>query len=101
MKIFSMAALAAAMFGGTLAISASQPVFARMADPGLSVPSATETVACRTVRERIQRPNGSAIWRTRQVCDRALRPRPRCTMERQRIVRPNGAVTFKTVRRCR
>jgi hypothetical protein len=101
MKLVSTAAVAAALFGGVLAVSA--PASAITADPGLKAPSATEPVACRTVRERIRRPNGAVVWRERRVCTPgfAMHPRPACVTERQRIVRPNGAVVFKTVRRCR
>ncbi|HEX2215157.1 MAG TPA: hypothetical protein VHG27_00450 [Xanthobacteraceae bacterium] len=73
-----------------------------MADPGLKIPSATEKVACRTVRERIRRPNGALVWRTKRLCTpRYTWNRPRCFTERQRIVRPNGAIVYKKVRRCR
>lgn len=73
-----------------------------MADPGLKIPSATEKVACRTVRERIRRPNGALVWRTKCLCTpRYTWNRPRCFTERQRIVRPNGAIVHTTVRRCR
>jgi hypothetical protein len=100
MKLVSTAAVAAALFGGVLAIST--PASAMPADPGLKVPSVAEQVACRTVRERIRRPNGTLVWRERRVCTPGfVRPRPRCVTERQRIVRPNGAIVFKTVRRCR
>jgi hypothetical protein len=95
------AAVAAALFGGVVAISA--PANAITADPGLRAPSVTEQVACRFVRERIRRPNGAVVWRDRRVCTPgfAMYRGPRCVSERQRIVRPNGAVVFKTVRRCR
>jgi hypothetical protein len=101
MKLVSTAAVAAALFGGVVAISA--PANAITADPGLRAPSVTEQVACRFVRERIRRPNGAVVWRDRRVCTPgfAMYRGPRCVSERQRIVRPNGAVVFKTVRRCR
>jgi hypothetical protein len=101
MKFVSTATVAAALFGGVLITA--MPATARMADPGLKVPLATEQVACRTVRERIRRPGGGVVWRERRVCTPgfAVRPRPRCVTERQRVVRPGGAVVFKTVRRCR
>jgi hypothetical protein len=100
MKFVSTAAVAAALFGGVLAMSA--PASALPADPGLRAPSATEQVACRTVRERIRRPGGAVVWRERRVCTPgfAMHPRPRCVTERQRIVRPSGVIVFKTVRRC-
>jgi hypothetical protein len=101
MKLLCTATVAAAVLGGLVAIST--PANARMADPGLKLPSAAEQVACRTVRERVRRPSGAVVWRTRRVCTptHVVRPRPRCVTERQRIVRPNGAVVFKSVRRCR
>ncbi|ETR79128.1 hypothetical protein X566_14135 [Afipia sp. P52-10] len=100
MKFICTVAAAAALLGGAVAISA--PAQARMADPGLHAPSAVEHVACRTVRERIRRPNGAVVWRTREICTPGFtRPRPRCFTERQRVVRPNGTVTFRTVQRCR
>lgn len=95
---FAFAALAVAV------IAAPHTAQARMADAGLKAPSMVEDIACRTVRERIRRPNGAVVWNTRRVCTPGfnVRPRgPRCVMERQRIVRPNGAVVFKQVRRCR
>lgn len=100
MKFLCTAIAAAALVGGVLATSA--PANARMADPGLKLPSATEQVACRTVRERIRRPNGAVVWRERRVCTPGFAMhRPRCFTERQRVVRPNGTVVFKSVRRCR
>jgi hypothetical protein len=101
MKLLCTAIAAAALVGGVLATSI--PANARMADPGLKLPSASEQVTCRTVRERIRRPNGAVVWRERRVCTPgfAMDPRPRCFTERQRVVRPNGTVVFKSVRRCR
>lgn len=101
MKVFLSAAAAAALFAGI--VTAPAPANARMADPGLKLPAATEQVACRTVRERVRRPNGAVVWRERRVCTPgfAMAPRPRCVTERQRIVRPNGAVVWQNVRRCR
>lgn len=98
-----VAAFAFAAIAGAL-IAAPHHAEARMADPGLKAPSLVENVACRTVRERIRRPNGALVWKTRRICTPGfnVRPRgPRCVMERQRIVRPNGAVVYKQVRRCR
>lgn len=100
MKFLCTVAAAAALMGGIVATSA--PASARMADPTLHAPSAVENVACRVVRERVRRPNGTVVWRTRNVCSPSVvRPRPRCFSERQRIVRPNGTVVFRTVQRCR
>ena len=93
MRLFCTAAVAAALAGGLFASSA--PASARMADPGLKLPPASEQVACRYVRERIRRPNGAVVWRDRRVCTPGFAMhRPRCFTERQRIVRPNGAVVF-------
>jgi hypothetical protein len=100
MKLLCTTIAAAALVGGVLATSA--PADARMADPGLKLPSASEQVACRTVRERIRRPSGALVWRERRVCTPGFAMhRPRCFTERQRVVRPNGTVVFKSVRRCR
>ena len=101
MKVLCAVTVATAMLGGIAALPATAS--ARMADPGLKLPSAAEQVACRTVRERIRRPNGALVWKVRRVCTPgfAMHPRPRCVTERQRILRPNGAVVFKSVRRCR
>jgi len=100
MKLFCTAAAVAAIVGGIA--TTSVPANARMVDPGLKIPSASEQIACRTVRERIRRPNGALVWRERRICTPgfAMHPRPRCVNERQRIVRPNGAIVFKSVRRC-
>ena len=101
MRLVTTAAVAAALFGGVVATA--MPVSARMADPGLKLPSATEQIACRTVRERVRGPRGGVVWRERRVCTPgfAMHPRPACVTERQRVVRPNGTVVFKSVRRCR
>lgn len=94
------AALAAAAILGTLSLP--QQAQALSANPNVSAPQVTESVACRVVRSQIVGPRGRVSYRTRTVCTPSfVRPRARCTMERQRIVRPNGAVVFKTVRRCR
>jgi hypothetical protein len=79
-------------------------------NPNLKVPSITEDVVCRVIRERIVTPGGRVVFRERRVC----RPGPivapvipppvlgpRCTMIRERIVRPGGAVVYRSVRRCR
>lgn len=100
MKLLCTAIAAVAMAGGIVANST--PASARMADPRLKVSSASEQVACRTVRERVHRPSGAIVWRTKRICaPRYAWNRPRCFTERQRIVRPNGAVVYKKVRRCR
>jgi hypothetical protein len=77
---------------------------ARFYDPAMQAPSLVEDVACRTVRERVVRPNGRVIYRTKRTCDRDWR-RPwasgKCRTVRERIVRPNGSVVYRTKRRCR
>jgi hypothetical protein len=72
-------------------------------------PSLLEDIACRTVRERVVRPNGRVVHRTIRSCDRwrrNWRAEPRhwrneCRVRHVRTVRPNGRVVYKTVRRCR
>jgi len=79
---------------------------ARFHDPALvtQAPSLVEDVACRTVRERVVRPGGRVIFRTKRICTpgfgRALRG-GHCRMVRERVVRPNGSVVYRSVRRCR
>jgi hypothetical protein len=74
---------------------------ARMMAPHLDAPSLDEAVACRTVRERVVRPGGRVIYRTKRVCGRGFTTGgPDCRVRRERIVRPNGSVVFKTIRRC-
>lgn len=98
-------AIAAALTGLTLfaAIPATQ---AATFDRSLSVPSLTEDVACRVVRERIVRPNGRVVIRQTRQCG----PGPmmgrgyrggECRVVRDRIVRPNGSVDIRTRRVCR
>jgi hypothetical protein len=74
---------------------------ARMLNPNLGAPSLVETVACRTVRERVIRPGGRVIYRTKRVCTpRVTVGGPGCVVRRERVVRPNGSVVFRSVRRC-
>lgn len=79
-------------------VAAAKDAEARFYDPGLNLPSAAETVACRTVRQRVVRPNGRVVYSTRRVCSPGWRGG--CRMVRERIVRPNGAVVYRSVRRC-
>jgi len=69
--------------------------------PALKGTSLTEPVACRTVRERVVRPNGSVVYRVKRNCGLVqVRPRRHCTMVKERIHRANGSVVFRSVRRC-
>src|SRR5262245_26539802 len=77
------------------------PAEARMMNPNLGAPALTEPVACRTVRERVERPGGRVIFRTKRVCTPGVTVGgPGCVMKRERVVRPNGSVVFRQVRRC-
>jgi hypothetical protein len=75
---------------------------ARMLDPGLKAHPLAEPVACRVIRERIERPNGSVVFRNRRECEPGFVTAsvPECRMIRERVVRPNGAIVFRSVRRC-
>ena len=74
---------------------------ARMMNPHLGAPSLAETVACRVVRERVVRPGGRVIYRTKRVCRPDVTVGGRgCVVRRERIVRPNGSVVYRSVRRC-
>ncbi|MEA3025208.1 MAG: hypothetical protein QOF91_493 [Alphaproteobacteria bacterium] len=75
---------------------------ARFFDPGLHAPTLTEPVACRVIRERIVRPNGSVVFETRRTCEPGLvfARGPGCRFIRERIVRPSGAVVYRSIRRC-
>jgi hypothetical protein len=92
--------IAAALFG--LALAAPPQAQAMVAHPGVSAPSAIDAVACRTVRERVVRPDGRVIYRTSRKCGPWHRPHwgRHCRVERQRVIRPSGAVVYKTIRRC-
>ncbi len=81
----------------------SAPAQARMMDPGLRAPSLVDTVACRTIRERVERPGGRVIFRTRRECTPGPGPGVGriCRVERERVVRPNGTVVYRSIRRCR
>jgi hypothetical protein len=83
-----------------LLAAAPQAVEARMMNPNLGAPSLIEPVACRTVRERVER-RGRVIYRTKRVCTPGVTVGgPGCVMKRERVVRPNGSVVFRSVRRC-
>jgi hypothetical protein len=99
----TLTVLGAASFFAALAASAPQ-AYAQFHNPALArVPSAAETAACRIVRERVVRPDGRVIYRSRRVCGPAIgRPhwRTGCRVVRERVVRPNGTVIYRSIRRC-
>jgi hypothetical protein len=69
--------------------------------PAIDGASLIEPVACRTVRERVVRPNGSVVYRVKRRCGLAqVYPRRHCTVVKERIRRANGSVVFRSVRRC-
>jgi hypothetical protein len=92
-----LAGLLGAMALTTFAFGSAE---ARPLPYGVAVPPGlVEPAQCRTVRERIVRPNGRVVYRTVRRCS----PRSRvesCRVVRERVVRPNGTVVFRTVRRC-
>jgi len=83
-----------------LAFSAS-PLSAHVFSPSLDAPTTLDNVACRVVRERVERPFGPAEFRERRICEPDLIvDQPDCIVRRERVVRPNGSVVYRTVRRC-
>jgi hypothetical protein len=62
-------------------------------------PALTEPVACRVVRERIVRPNGSLVYRQKRTCGAGWGPH--CQTIREKVRRPNGTVVYRKVKRCR
>lgn len=101
MTFRSSALIAAALFG--LALAAPHPAEAMGANPGVTAPSLAETVACRTVRTRVVKPNGRVVYRTKRQCGPHFgrHHRDHCKVVKKRIVRANGSVVHKKVRRCR
>lgn len=97
-------AIAAALTG--LALLAVVPAEAASFDRSLAVPTLTQDVACRMMRERIVRPNGSVVIRQTRQCGpgpmmgRGFRGGD-CRVMRDRFVRPNGSVDIRTRRVCR
>jgi hypothetical protein len=74
---------------------------ATVSHPTIAGTSLVEPAACRTVRQRVVRPNGSVVYRVKRTCGLSQVPRHRhCTMIKERIRRANGAVVFRSVRRC-
>jgi hypothetical protein len=69
--------------------------------PAIKGSSLIEPVACRTVRQRVVRPNGSVVYRVKRRCGLAqVRPGRHCTVVKERIRRANGSVVFRSIRRC-
>src|SRR3954470_4313642 len=86
-----------------LAVASPNPAGARMLDPSLKAPALAEPVACRTVRERVERPDGSVVFKNRRECDEpgfVASWAPECRVVRERVVRPDGAVEHRSIRRC-
>jgi hypothetical protein len=74
---------------------------ARFHDPSLQAPALAEPVACRTVRERVVRPGGAIVFRTKRVCGPGWGGGGGgCKVVRERVHRPGGAVVFRTKRVC-
>jgi hypothetical protein len=74
---------------------------ATISHPVITGTTSVEPAACRTVRERVVRPNGSVVYRMKKTCGVGPVPMHRhCTMVKERIHRANGAVVFRSVRRC-
>ena len=107
---FTFAAIAAttAIMATLFAAPAAQ---ARMAAPVVAVPNHVDQVACRIVKDRVVRPGGVVVVKTRQVCGPGFGPgvvvaprrvvvAPGCRVVKERIVRPNGSVVVRTARRC-
>jgi hypothetical protein len=113
LKFAGLGVIAAALMAAT-----AQPASARFFDPSLKTAApGAEQVACRTIRERVERPGGSVVFRTKRVCDHDRGPGMRvgiggvdvrvgrgesrdCRTIRERIERPNGSVVYRKVRRC-
>jgi hypothetical protein len=75
---------------------------ATLAPPAIAGPSLIEPAACRTVRQRVVRPNGSVVYRFKRRCGLVqVRPRRHCTVVKERIRRANGTVVFRSIRRCK
>jgi hypothetical protein len=99
MRYVSKPVLAAALVA--LAFAAA-PAKAHVFAAKITAPSAVENVACRIVRERIQRfPFAPAEFREREVCepDRVVNVGD-CVVRRERVVRPDGSVVFRKIKRC-
>lgn len=107
MNVTKTVLTAVLLLGGAMVLP--QTASAMTVNPAVKAPSSLETVACRTVRERIVRPNGRVVYRSSRVCTPGIppvvrpivRPRPACSTVRERTVTPSGRVIVRTVRRCR
>jgi hypothetical protein len=80
------------------AFSLSGPAQAIVADPGLKAPRLIEEAACRTVRSRVIRPNGTVTFRNVRKCTPVVAVR--CKVVSTRVVGPRGKLVVKSVRRC-
>jgi hypothetical protein len=91
-----------ALVGALCGLSPSAGVHAAtISHPVITGTTSVEPAACRTVRERVVRPNGSVVYRMKKTCGVGPVPMHRhCTMVKERIHRANGAVVFRSVRRC-
>lgn len=100
MRYVSTPVLAAALIA--LAFAAT-PAKAHMLAAKIAAPPTVEKVACRVVRERIQRfPFAPVEFREREVCEPDLVvDAGDCVVRRTRFVRPDGSVVIRNVRRCR
>lgn len=103
MRKVLLASALAALVGGV-----STGAEAHLRPVPLDAPGLVDAVACRVVRERVERPNGSVVFRTRRDCGPGgpgygFGPRrggPGCRVVRERVERPNGSVVFRTRRTC-
>ena len=95
-------AAAALVATGTL-MSGTDANAAGFRDPGLAgTLGMVEQAQCRVRRERVERPNGSVVFRTVRDCGgpRLGRFDRDCRTVRERVERPNGNVVFRTRRVC-
>jgi hypothetical protein len=92
--VFVSALLGLSSFSTAQAATFSPP-------PAIKGSSLIEPVACRTVRQRVVRPNGSVVYRVKRRRGLAqVRPGRHCTVVKERIRRANGSVVFRSIRRC-
>ncbi len=107
MNVTKTVLTAALLLGGAMMLP--HQANAMTVNPAVKAPSAVETVACRTVRQRVVTPSGRVIYRSSRVCRPGVgpvvrpivRPRPVCSTVRERTVMPGGRVVVRSVRRCR
>ena len=98
MKQYVIGALAATIAGLGLATT---DFHARFSPSPIDAPSLVEEAQCRTVRERIRRPNGRVVFRTSRRCGPRFGVGPRCRTVRERVVRPKRPVVVRLMRRSR